>query len=183
MRMRGSLGEVLTEGRNFVVAGWPMTRILGLKRIVRIFANNRILLNGTNIFRGSNSRWQRFSHFSAISTETLHSRTLPRARWPPDHLTRSRSTKWLESTNTTWQLISLACPSESSAVSTFLTYQRKGATTHQDLWMSGALSENATASPGFCCKLRLQTSVSLEVEFSLFYTASLVIPRISKALR
>ena len=60
------------------------TCTLGLKRIVRIFANNRILLNRTNIFRGSNSRWQRLSHFSAISTETLHSRTLPRARWPPD---------------------------------------------------------------------------------------------------
>ena len=49
----------------------------------------------------------------------------------------------------------------------------------------GALFENATVSisPGFCCKLQLRTLVSLEVEFSLFYNASLVIPRISKALR
>ena len=66
---------------------------LGLKRIVRILANNRILLNRTNIFRGSNSGWQRLSHFSAISTETLHCRTLPRARWPPDGDRRNDSNR------------------------------------------------------------------------------------------
>ena len=38
-------------------------RKLGLKRIVRIFANIRISLNRTNIFRGSNSRQQRSFHF------------------------------------------------------------------------------------------------------------------------
>ena len=66
-------------------------QFVGLKRIVRIFANNRILLNRTNTFRGSNSRWQRLFHFSAISTETLHSRTLPHARWPPDRDRRNGS--------------------------------------------------------------------------------------------
>ena len=78
------LPDVLLPKKVTVPLPFVLTNILGLKRIVRIFANNRILLNRTNIFRGSNSRWQRLSHFSAISTETLHSRTLPRARWPPD---------------------------------------------------------------------------------------------------
>ena len=43
---------------------------LGLKRINRIFVNNRIPLNWTNIFRGPNSRRQCLFHFSAICIET-----------------------------------------------------------------------------------------------------------------
>ena len=55
--------------------------IVGLKQIVRIFANIRISLNQTNIFRGSNCRRQRLFHFSAICTEAVHRRTLPRFRY------------------------------------------------------------------------------------------------------
>ena len=139
-----------------------LIRCLGLKRIVRIFANIRISLNGTNIFRGSNSSRQRSFHFPAICAETLHRRTLPRARWAPDRDRRNDSNRPTHSGS------SYRLPVLLKATLFLLFWLIKKKKRNDDASIS--IFENATASPGFCCKLRLPTLVSLEVEFFLSFT-------------
>ena len=76
-----------------------------------------------------------------ICIKTLQRRTLPRSCWPLDRDLRNDSNRPTQLGGS-----SLACRSETSAVSTFLTDQRKRTMTDQDQWHSGldkALFENA----------------------------------------
>ena len=155
---------------------------LGLKRIVRIIANNRMSLNRTNIFRGSNSKpgSARFI-FSDLYRNFATSHTA-RARWPLDRGRQNASNRPTQPGGS----YRLPVVLNAALFLLFLTDQRKRATTYPDRWhsgdsASGALFENATASPGFCCNLRLQTC--LKLNFAFFTKTSLVIPRISKAIQ
>ena len=119
----------------------------------------------------TSSRRQRLFQFSVIFIETLHRCTLPRARWPPNRNQRN------DSNRPTQPGSSYRLPVLLKAALFLLFWLIK-----EKKWrpikiygiqvktISGGLFENATASPGFCCKLRLQTLVSLEVEFSFFFT-------------
>ena len=66
--------EVLTKRKVFL----PFLKEDKNNRVETNWLNIRISLNQTKIFRGSNSRRPHLIHFSAICTETLHRRTLPR---------------------------------------------------------------------------------------------------------
>ena len=84
-------GEITVRTKKLYLL-WNKVR---LKRIVRIFANNQISLNRTNIFCGSNHSGSALFIFSGSyrNFATSHTAPRPRARWPLDRDRRNDSNR------------------------------------------------------------------------------------------